>query len=211
VNDDTKFAKAHQAIGRYFTEFSALERELGEAVKVVLDLEKHDAADVVVAALRYPSAKASLVRACAKIARKKDSSEASTEWKERADDTLSDIIKHSDGSRNTLAHSLLEPQEDGSVKVTKSTLSHRGQMTPGEPKTSNFKDEIDEVRRLTERLRDVTAELAKLEVPIRNLPMDWFQGISVPVHGAMGSPIALLGSGSVGPPGSTKRDTRSPA
>jgi hypothetical protein len=71
VNDDTKFAKAHQAIGQYFSEFSELERELGEAVKVVLHLEGHDAADIVVAALRYPSAKASLVRAAANVATKK--------------------------------------------------------------------------------------------------------------------------------------------
>ena len=105
MNDDTKFAKAHQAIGQYFSEFSELERELGEAVKVVLHLEKHDAADIVVAALRYPSTKASLVRAAAEIAKKKDGSETSTEWKAKADKTLGEIIKHSNGSRNTLAHS----------------------------------------------------------------------------------------------------------
>ena len=44
MNDDTKFAKAHEAIGQYFAEFSELERELGEAVKVVLHLEDHEAA-----------------------------------------------------------------------------------------------------------------------------------------------------------------------
>ena len=71
MNDDAKFAKAHQAIGHYFSAFSELERELGEAVKVVLHLETHDAADIVVAALRYPSMKASLVRAAAEIGRRR--------------------------------------------------------------------------------------------------------------------------------------------
>src|SRR5260370_27237072 len=108
MNDD-KFAKAHQAIGEYFSSFSELERELGKAVKVVLHLEDHDAADIVVAALRYPSTKASLVRAAAKVARKKDGSETVTEWKKKADETLEEIIEHSNGSRNTLAHSVLEP------------------------------------------------------------------------------------------------------
>jgi len=165
VNDDTKFAKAHQAIGQYFSEFSELERELGEAVKVVLHLEGHPAADIVVAALRYPSTKASLVRAAAKIARKKDGSGTSTEWKAKADETLNEIIKHSNGSRNTLAHSLLQPREDGSVNVTSRTLSHTGQMTQ-ETKPWNLKDEIDKAQRLTKELREIRIELSKLEVDV---------------------------------------------
>jgi hypothetical protein len=159
-------AKAHQAIGQYFSEFSELERELGEAVKVVLHLEDHPAADIVVAALRYPSTKASLVRAATEIARKKDGSETSPEWKAKADETLGEISKHCYGSRNTLAHSLLEPQEDGSVKVTSRTLSGSGQMTPGEPKTWNLNDEINDVRRLTKGLREIRAELSDLEVVV---------------------------------------------
>jgi hypothetical protein len=45
MSDDAKFAEAYQALGKYFSEFSALERELGEAVKAVLNLQGHDAAD----------------------------------------------------------------------------------------------------------------------------------------------------------------------
>jgi hypothetical protein len=172
VNDDTKFAKAHQAIGQYFSEFSELERELGEAVKVVLHLEDRDAADIVVAALRYPSTKASLVRAAAKIARKKDGSETLTEWKAKADETLNEIIKHSNGSRNTLAHSLLQPREDGSVNVTGRTLSHSGQMTQGATKPWNLKDEIDKVRRLTKELTEIRIELSKLDVTIGKIRWD---------------------------------------
>jgi hypothetical protein len=175
VSNDTKFAKAHQAIGKYFSEFSELERELGEAVKVVLHLEGHDAADIVVAALRFPSNKASLVRAAAAIARKKDGSETPPEWKAKADETLVEISKHCYGSRNTLAHSLLEPQEDGSVKVTSRTLSASGQMTPGATTPWNLRDEIDKVQRLTGRLREIRTELSKLEVPIEHLEtMKWF-------------------------------------
>ena len=54
MSDETEFAKAYQAIGEYFCAFSVLDRELGEAVKVVLGLQSHPAADFVVAALRYP-------------------------------------------------------------------------------------------------------------------------------------------------------------
>lgn len=175
MNDDTKFAKAHQAIGQYFSEFSELERELGEAVKVVLHLEKHDAADIVVAALRYPSTKASLVRAAAEIAKKKDGSETSTEWKAKADKTLGEIIKHSNGSRNTLAHSLLEPQDDGSVNVTSRTLSHSGQMTPGATKPWNLEDEIDKVQKLTKELREIRIELSHLEVVVGKI--HWVQAL----------------------------------
>jgi hypothetical protein len=165
VNDDTKFAKAHQAIGQYFSEFSELERELGEAVKVVLHLEGHDAADIVVAALRYPSAKASLVRAAANVAtKKKDGTEISTKWKARADKTLGKILNHNEACRDHLAHSRLEPQKDGSVKVTR----HGRRNTS---KVWNLKNKIDEVRRLTKRLRGIRDELSKVDVPIRNINM----------------------------------------
>jgi hypothetical protein len=40
MSDDAKFAEAYQALGKYFSEFSALERELGEAVKAVLNQPK---------------------------------------------------------------------------------------------------------------------------------------------------------------------------
>jgi hypothetical protein len=190
VNDDTNFAKAHQAIGEYFSEFSELERELGEAVKMVLHLDGHDAADIVVAALRYPSMKASLVRAAAEIAKKKDGSETSTEWKTKADKTLKEIIKHSDGTRNTLAHSLLKPREDGLVDVTSRTLSHTGQMTPEATKPWNLKDEIDEVRRLTEGLRDIRAELSKLEVQVGKI--QFAQAVLGPPYDLTQSPLLTL-------------------
>jgi hypothetical protein len=161
VSEDTKFAKAHEAIGEYFSEFSELERELGEAVKVVLDLERHVAADLVVDLLRYPRIKASLVKQAVQIATKmKDGSKIPTEWKERADKTLGDILSHNEACRDYLAHSHLEPQEDGSVKVTRGS---RGQR---KPEKWNLQTKIDEVRKLTERLREIRIELSKLEVVV---------------------------------------------
>jgi hypothetical protein len=161
VNNDTKFAKAHQAIGQYFSEFSELERELGEAVKVVLHLEDHDAADLVVDLLRYPRIKALLVKDAAQIAtKKKDGSEISTKWKRRADKTLGKILDHNDACRDHLAHSRLEPQEDGSVKVTRRS---KGQW---KSQNWNLQTKIDEVRRLTEALREIRVELSKLEVDV---------------------------------------------
>ena len=164
MNDDTKFAKAHQAIGQYFSEFSELERELGEAVKVVLHLEDHGAGDIVVDILRYPSTKARLVKEAAKIAtKKKDGSEISAQWKAKADKTLGKILDHNDKNRVPLSHSHLEPREDGSVKVT------RQGEGPNTSKVWNFKNKIDEVRRLTERLTEIRTELSTLDVPIRGL------------------------------------------
>jgi hypothetical protein len=49
---DMPYAKAHQAIGAYFCAFSALEHELGETIKLVLQLQNHEAGDAVMAALR---------------------------------------------------------------------------------------------------------------------------------------------------------------
>jgi hypothetical protein len=159
VNDDTKFAKAHQAIGKYFSEFSELERELGEAVKVVLDLEGHEAADLVVDLLRYPRIKASLVKEAVQIAtKKKDGRKLSTTWKARADKTLGKILDHNEACRDHLAHSHLKPQEDGSVKVTRGSKGQR------KSKNWNLQIKIDEVRRLTEALRQIRVELSELEV-----------------------------------------------
>ena len=42
-------ANAFQAIGAYFCAFSAMERELGEAIKVIFRLQNHEAADTIVA------------------------------------------------------------------------------------------------------------------------------------------------------------------
>jgi hypothetical protein len=49
--EQSPYAEAHRAIGEFFCEFSKLERELGETIKVIFRLEKHEAGDAIVAAL----------------------------------------------------------------------------------------------------------------------------------------------------------------
>ena len=62
MSDQPDFARTYQAVGEYFCAFSELDRELGEAVKVVLGLTTHAAGDFVVAALEDPARKARLGR-----------------------------------------------------------------------------------------------------------------------------------------------------
>ena len=81
MSDEAAFARAYQAVGEYFCAFSALDRELGQAVKVVLDLDKHPAGDFVVAALQDPARKANLILAAVAVAKNADGSETSTKWK----------------------------------------------------------------------------------------------------------------------------------
>jgi hypothetical protein len=54
----------------------------------------------------------------------------------------------------------LEPQEDGSVKVTREGST---------PKPWNLKNKIEEVQRLTKELREIRTELSMLDVPVRGL------------------------------------------
>jgi hypothetical protein len=54
--------KAHQAIGEYFCAFSSLERELGQAIKVVLRLQDNAAADAIVSLIGDFARKAGVVR-----------------------------------------------------------------------------------------------------------------------------------------------------
>jgi hypothetical protein len=166
MNDDAKFAKGHEAIGQYFCAFSELERELGEAVKVVLHLERHPAADLVVDLLRYPRNKASLVKEAARIAtKKKTGREISRKWKTEANKTLGKILEHNEACRDQLAHSHLEPQEDGSVKVTRGS---KGQRTSQNWK---LKTKIDEVRSLTKALRQIRNELSDLELIVGQIQL----------------------------------------
>src|SRR5262245_54808259 len=103
MSDEAEFAPAYQAVGEYFCVFSAMERELGEAVKVVLGLQNHQAADFVVVALQFVQRKAMLVRAAVAVAKNADGSETSMEWKNNATKTVGEIFSLSD-DRNTLAH-----------------------------------------------------------------------------------------------------------
>src|SRR5215470_9563246 len=88
MSDEAAFARAYQAVGEYFCAFSALDRALGQAVKVVLDLDRHPAGDFVVAALEDPARKANLVLAAVAVAKNANGSETSAKWKKSAEKTV---------------------------------------------------------------------------------------------------------------------------
>ena len=75
------FAQAYQSIGEYICAFSEVEHEIGEAVKVVLGLQKNDASDAIVALVGDFAKKAGLVLAAINDAKNADGSETSKEWK----------------------------------------------------------------------------------------------------------------------------------
>jgi hypothetical protein len=112
--EDSPHAKAHQAIGAYFSAFSALEHELGEAIKVVLRLQNHESGDAVVATLREVFKKIQLVWTAVLVAKNADGSETTKNWKDKARNTMTAISRCNE-ERVFVAHSRLEPQTDGSV------------------------------------------------------------------------------------------------
>ena len=176
MSDQTDFAGAYQAVGEYFCAFSELDRELGEAVKVVLGLTNHPARDLIVAALEDPARKARLILAGVAVAKNADDSEASAEWKKSAEKTVNKALGHNGNTRAALAHSYLEPQVDGSVRVTR--LNLRDRQSTGEPKPENLEAKIKEAREITEQLQKITAELSELKIPIPD--MSWFARLSEP-------------------------------
>jgi hypothetical protein len=170
MSDQTEYARAYQAIGEYFCAFSKLERGVGEAVKVVLGLQNHEAADFVVAALNDIGKRAALVRAAVAVAKNADESETSEEWKRSADDTMKAVFGCND-DRVLLAHAYLEPQADGSVGLTKQNLSSgqlKGRQESWNPKV--LENKIKQVRDVTEQLQKITADLTTLTIRIPDLP-----------------------------------------
>ena len=74
---ESQQARAFQAIGAYFCALSALERELGETIKVIFRLQQREAADTIVAVLGGVAKKIRLVRSAAQIAKNADGSQTS--------------------------------------------------------------------------------------------------------------------------------------
>ena len=92
MTETSPLAAAHQAIGAYYCQFSRVEHELGESVKVVYALENNEASDAVVAALGDVARKASLVWAASKGAKDTEGREASEEWKAKVEATIRRIF-----------------------------------------------------------------------------------------------------------------------
>jgi hypothetical protein len=112
-------AKAHEAIGEYFCAFSNLERELGEAIKVVLRLQGNLAADAIVALIGDFARKTRVVREAVQTAKHVDATDPDQKWKDNAVDIMEDILGCNNPDRTDLAHDYLDPHPDGSVGLQK--------------------------------------------------------------------------------------------
>jgi hypothetical protein len=162
-------AKAHEAIGEFFCAFSRLERELGEALKVVLQLQGNPAADAIVGIVHDFARKVRVVRAAVQTAKNLDGSDPNERWKVDADELMGKILGCNnpgtkDLGRVDLSHDYLDPRADGSVSLRK----------PGqEPKiwtSQNFVDKIAKLNDLTAKLKTVTTDLTTLRIQI---PSGW--------------------------------------
>jgi hypothetical protein len=153
-------ADAHQAIGAYFCEFSRAEQELGESVKVVYGLQSNEASDAIVAALGDFARKASLVWVASKGAKKADGSEASAAWKDKVEATIKRVFS-CNNDRVRLAHSLLQPNVDGSVDLVRHSIN-QGKVTGRDADTWSRDDFVGKIRRLkelAEELKTLNGEL----------------------------------------------------
>jgi hypothetical protein len=163
VVEESPYAQAHQAIGEYFCAFSALERELGEVLKVVLRLQGNAAADAIVALIRDFVRKALVVGEAIQTATKADGAATTPQWKAQADKTLADVLG-CNNDRRDLAHDYLEAFPAGSITLQK----------PGQPSRSwsyeNINSKIAKMGKLTSELTGIRTDLTTLNVPI---PTGW--------------------------------------
>jgi hypothetical protein len=200
--------RAHRAIGAYFCTFSALDRELGETVKVIFHLQQHEAANTIIAALGDFARKARLVGAAVQIARQADGSETTEAWKTKAASTIKEILGCNEPDRVMLAHSFLEPNEDASVKLTPLRLA--GNVLKNKPETwkeSDFQKKIDQLRDLTLRLQQIKYDLSTLKVTMSGL--GWMTVDAYQVPAARTAVAAILSPSSEDwLAGSTNEDKR---
>jgi hypothetical protein len=164
-------SKAHEAIGEFFCAFSNLERELGEAIKVVLGLRDHPAADAIVGFLRDFKRKTDIVRAGSQGAKRADGTDPDEKWKRDVAKLMDEVLGCNNPYRINLAHDYLEPHADGSVSL----------KTPGEtPKTwtsENFSQKIANMNALANKVRTVSTDLTNLNIPVPTgwMSMDTYQ------------------------------------
>jgi hypothetical protein len=176
MSGENPAAKAHEAIGAYFCAFSALEQELGETIKVLFQLQEHPAADAILAALGEVSKKIGLVRSSVHFAKNADGTDVAECWKEGADATMGGIWKCND-ERNQLAHSLLQPEKDGSVKLTRLRLvggKLKGKDALVTWTVGDFLLKFERLTELTGKLQAIRGELQKFKIPLPDL--SWLAG-----------------------------------
>jgi hypothetical protein len=153
---------------------SELDRELGEAIKVALQLENQEAGNIIVAALGDVSRKASLVRAAVQVDKNVDGSDTTKAWKKSADDTMKGILACNSNDRVLLAHSLLEPQNGGAVQFTRLHIPDGVCKSRQETWThQDFTKKIEQLTDLTTKLQSIRNELNTLRIEIPDL--GWLQ------------------------------------
>jgi hypothetical protein len=171
-HDVDPLAEAYQSIGEYFVEFSKVEHELGQAVIVVLGLQKNEASDAIVSSLDFAK-KAGFVLAAINDAKNASGSEASEEWKKGAATAVKEAFECND-DRVSLSHSLLQPNEDGSVDLKRLSLD-RGKVKDAEDRWvyEDFTEKIMRSRAVAGKLRSLNKELRniKIEVPAAHLSL----------------------------------------
>ena len=161
------YDQAHQSVGEYFCAFSALERALGEAIKVIYRLQPHEAAEAIIAALGDMSKKIDLVWTASRMAKNANGSETSPDWKNAAGKTMSEVWECS-GDRNRLAHSFLDPNTDGSVTIERLCVQG-GKLDAGAPSTwtrDQFKDKVRRLSVLTQQVQTLTSDLSTFTITI---------------------------------------------
>jgi hypothetical protein len=162
---------AYEAIGAYFCEFSLVKQELGESVKVVYGLQSHEASDAIVAALGDFARKASMVLAASKGAKNADGkTDASADWKDKVETTIKRVFECND-DRARLAHSLLQPNADGSVDLVRLKID-RGKVTGRDGvkwSRDDFVAKIGRLKEVAEELKSLNDELRTFKYTIPNL------------------------------------------
>lgn len=186
-------AAAHRAIGAFFCAFSRVEHELGEGVKAVYSLQKNDASDAIVAALGDVAKKASLVWAASKGAKDANGSEASAEWKAKVEATIKAVFDCNTKDRVPLAHSLLQPNADGSVDLVRLKID-RGELRGKDGvkwAQVDFEEKIQRLNKLADELESLNRELRTFNYAFQDLgwtPSGDFEGMMSP----RGIPAPLL-------------------
>jgi hypothetical protein len=165
MTETSPLAAAHQAIGAYFCAFSRVEDELGESIKVVLGLQNNPAADAIVVAIKDFARKAGIVSAASVGAKKADGSDAPAEWKDKVKVTINRVFACND-DRNVLAHSLLQPNSDGSVGLVR-----HGKATGDKWSLTNITSKTNDMDKVAEELKALNGELRTFTYTISNL--DW--------------------------------------
>jgi hypothetical protein len=180
-NEASPHADAHQAIGAFFCAFSRVEHELGESVKVVYGLQHNEAGAAIVAALGDVARKANLVWAASKGATDANGSDASMEWKNRVEATIKNVLDCNAEDRVRLAHSLLQPNVDGSVdlvlhKVRGGEVKGKGGVTWSR---DAFDAKIQRMDKLAEELKSLNGELRTFKYTIPDqlgwMPSSYFE------------------------------------